>query len=195
MYQGSDLEGIPETHGVYSLVRKIKNQRSTPWVYTGLSNDLLMRVKTHLTQQTGTYSGNKNAASIMLDRLTNVRWWDISHIEWPEDVTTEYIDSKKQAKVAKKGTKAWKQFLAGGAEIIIKKRFPPMLDDQAKPKKLALLISQSPKFQEEIEKIIDNWDEISLPSLENLNLEINDLKLRILALETLVSKLDLNGIK
>ena len=195
MYQGSDLEGIPETHGVYSLVRKIKNQRSTPWVYTGLSNDLLMRVKTHLTQQTGTYSGNKNAASIMLDRLTNVRWWDISHIEWPEDVTTEYIDSKKQVKVAKKGTKAWKQFLAGGAEIIIKKRFPPMLDDQAKPKKLALLISQSPKFQEEIEKIIDNWDEISLPSLENLNLEINDLKLRILALETLVSKLDLNGIK
>ena len=195
MYQGSDLEGIPETHGVYSLVRKIKNQRSTPWVYTGLSNDLLMRVKTHLTQQTGTYSGNKNAASIMLDRLTNVRWWDISHIEWPEDVTTEYIDSKKQVKVAKKGTKAWKQFLAGGAEIIIKKRFPPMLDDQAKPKKLALLISQSPKFQEEIEKIIDNWDEISLPSLENLNLEINDLKLRVLALETLVSKLDLNGIK
>ena len=81
MYQGSDLEGIPETHGVYSLVRKIKNQRSTPWVYTGLSNDLLMRVKTHLTQQTGTYSGNKNAASIMLDRLTNVRWWDISNIE------------------------------------------------------------------------------------------------------------------
>ena len=70
-----------------------------------------------------------------------------------------------------------------------------MLDDQAKPKKLALLISQSPKFQEEIEKIIDNWDEISLPSLENLNLEINDLKLRVLALETLVSKLDLNGIK
>ena len=195
MYQGSDLEGIPETHGVYSLVRKIKNQRSTPWVYTGLSNDLLMRVKTHLTQQTGTYSGNKNAASIMLDRLTNVRWWDISHIEWPEDVTTEYIDSNKQVKVAKKGTKAWKQFLAGGAEIIIKKRFPPMLDDQAKPKKLALLISQSPKFQEEIEKIIDNWEEISLPSLENLNLEINDLKLRVLALETLVSKLDLNGIK
>ena len=195
MYQGSDLEGIPETHGVYSLVRKIKNQRSTPWVYTGLSNDLLMRVKTHLTQQTGTYSGNKNAASIMLDRLTNVRWWDISHIEWPEDVPTEYIDSKKQVKVAKKGTKAWKQFLAGGAEIIIKKRFPPMLDDQAKPKKLALLISQSPKFQEEIEKIIDNWDEISLPSLENLNLEINDLKLRVLALETLVSKLDLNGMK
>ena len=195
MYQGSDLEGIPESHGVYSLVRKIKNQRSTPWVYTGLSNDLLMRVKTHLTQQTGTYSGNKNAASIMLDRLTNVRWWDISHIEWPEDVTTEYIDSKKQVKVVKKGTKAWKQFLAGGAEIIIKKRFPPMLDDQAKPKKLALLISQSPKFQEEIEKIIDNWEEISLPSLENLNLEINDLKLRVLALETLVSKLDLNGIK
>jgi len=195
MYQGSDLEGIPESHGVYSLVRKIKNQRSTPWVYTGLSNDLLMRVKTHLTQQTGTYSGNKNAASIMLDRLTNVRWWDISHIEWPEDVTTEYIDSKKQVKVAKKGTKAWKQFLAGGAEIIIKKRFPPMLDDQAKPKKLALLISQSPIFQEEIQKIIDNWDEISLPSLENLNLEINDLKLRVLALETLVSKLDLNGIE
>jgi hypothetical protein len=195
MYQGSDLEGIPESHGVYSLVRKIKNQRSTPWVYTGLSNDLLMRVKTHLTQQTGTYSGNKNAASIMLDRLTNVRWWDISHIEWPEDVTTEYIDSKKQVKVAKKGTKAWKQFLAGGAEIIIKKRFPPMLDDQAKPKKLALLISQSPIFQEEIQKIIDNWEEISLPSLENLNLEINDLKLRVLALETLVSKLDLNGIK
>ena len=29
-------------------------------------------------------------------------------------------------------------------------------------------------------------------SLENLNLEINDLKLRVLALETLVSKLDLN---
>ena len=195
MYQGSDLEGIPETHGVYSLVRKIKNQKSTPWVYTGLSNDLLMRVKTHLTQQTGTYSGNKNAASIMLDRLTNVRWWDISHIEWPEDVTTEYIDSKKQVKVAKKGTKAWKQFLAGGTEVIIKKRFPPMLDDQAKPKKLALLISQSPKFQEEIEKIIDNWEEISLPALENLNLEINNLKLRVLALETLVSKLDLNEIK
>ena len=189
MYQGSDLEGIPESHGVYSLVRKIKNQRSTPWVYTGLSNDLLMRVKTHLTQQTGTYSGNKNAASIMLDRLTNVRWWDISHIEWPEDVTTEYIDSKKQVKVAKKGTKAWKQFLAGGAEIIIKKRFPPMLDDQAKPKKLALLISQSPKFVEEIEKIIGNWEEISLPTLENLNLEIDDLKLRVLALETLVQNL------
>jgi hypothetical protein len=70
-----------------------------------------------------------------------------------------------------------------------------MLDDQAKPKKLALLISQSPIFQEEIQKIIDNWEEISLPSLENLNLEINDLKLRVLALETLVSKLDLNGIK
>ena len=186
MYQGSDLEGIPDTHGVYSLVRMVKNQRSTPWVYTGLSNDLLMRVKTHLTQQTGTYSGNKNAASIMLDRLTHVRWWDISNIKWPADVPLEYTDSNKRIMPVKKGTKAWRQFLAGGAEILIKRRFPPMLDDQAKPKKLSVLISQSPEFQVELEKIIDDWEEIQLPSLENLKLELSNLKSRVSALEDLV---------
>ena len=191
MYSGSDLEGIPTNHGVYSLVRNVKNQKSTPWIYTGLSNDLLMRVKTHLTQQTGTYSGNKNAASIMLDRLTNVRWWDCSHIEWPTDVSREYTDGRGNKKIAKKGSKDWKKFIAGGAEILIKKRFPPMLDDQAKPKKLALLVSQSPIFQAEIDKIIENWNEIDLPSLENLKLKIDNLNLRVLALEGIISKLKL----
>jgi len=190
VYSGSDIARVPKKPGVYSLVRSVKNQSTTEWVYTGMSGNLRERVGQHLLQQTGTYSGNKNAASVNLERLTHVRWWDISHIDWPDDVTTEYVDSKKQVKVAKKGEKDWKQFLAGAAEIIIKNRYPPMIDDQAKPKGLAPDVAKSPKFQEEIEKIIEKYSETELPSLENLHRRINQMDSRILALEKLIENLD-----
>jgi hypothetical protein len=159
----------------------VKNQKSTEWIYTGMSGNLRDRVGEHLVQQTGTYSGNKNAASVNLERLTHVRWWDCSHIEWPSDVTKPE---------PKKGSKEWKQAIAGGAEIIVKNRYPPMLDDQAKPRGLAPDVAKSPKFQEEIEKIIGKYSETELPSLENLHRRINQMDSRILALEKLIENLD-----
>lgn len=182
MYSGSDIAQVPKKPGVYSLVRSVKNQNSTEWVYTGMSGNLRDRVGQHLTQQSGTYSGNKNAASINLERLTHVRWWDCSHIPWPSDI--EQMEPGNE--------KVWKQAIAGAAEIIIKKRHPPMLDDQAKPKGLSPEVAKSTEFQHQIEKIIEGYSELELPSLENLHRKIDDMGSRLSALESMLEKLDSN---
>ena len=117
MYSGSDIAQVPKKPGVYSLVRSVKNQNSTEWVYTGMSGNLRDRVGQHLTQQSGTYSGNKNAASINLERLTHVRWWDCSHIPWPSDI--EQIEPGNE--------KVWKQAIAGSTSTrtVGGKKWPP----------------------------------------------------------------------
>lgn len=185
MYAGKDIEGIPSVIGVYSLIREVpKQQKHREWIYTGMSGNLKTRVGEHLKEQTGTYSGNKNAASLNLERLTNVRWWNLSNLEWPNDVENRYINKKgEHVKVDIENKKEWVLAIAGGAEIIIKRRFPPMLDDQSKPKGMALELSKSHDFISKIENIMEDYSELELPSQENLHRKIKELEMRILNLE------------
>ena len=190
MYRGSDISGVPRVMGVYSLVRKIPKAKTTEWIYTGMSGGLRNRVAEHLTEQTGTYSGNKNAASLNLERLTHVRWWDCSNLKWPSDVSPEYTDKQGNRKRAEKGNKQWVTAIAGGAEIIIKNRFPPMLDDQANPKGLAFQVAKSPEFIANVEEILENYSQIELPSPEMLHRRIKELEERIRILEDRMDRID-----
>ena len=67
-----------------------------------------------------------------------------------------------------------------------------MLDDQANPRGLAPEVAKSTEFQNQIEKIIEGYEELELPSLENLHRKIDDMGSRLSALESMLEKLDSN---
>jgi hypothetical protein len=86
MYPPSCLSEIPQKSGIYLLIQDLSS-RSHPYQYIGHAGDLRERLKQHLCEDSGTFTGEKKAVVLKPEKLIDVAYFVTEDfLDWPESV-------------------------------------------------------------------------------------------------------------
>ena len=189
MYPPSCLSEIPKKSGIYLLIQDLSAQ-SHPYQYIGHAGDLRERLKQHLCEDSGTFTGEKKAVVLKPEKLTDVAYFVTEDfVKWPKSVSKP---ENKKKKPEDKYEKQCRKIIAEALEDIAKRHptFSPVLNDRNNPSKKAIELLNCPPFVKILEQILDNNPiTISLPSARGLYKENKELKKRISVLESAQKKI------
>jgi hypothetical protein len=122
------LAELPKKSGIYIFIQSIGN--SHPYQYIGHAGNLLERVKQHLCEDSGTFTGNKKAVILNLDKLTAVGYFVTENvIDWPNNIEKP---PRRKNDSEEKYEKKCRKCIAEALEEIAKKNddFAPVLNDR-----------------------------------------------------------------
>ena len=185
MYPSSCLDSIPRKPGIYILIQILsQHARSHKYQYIGHGGDLKERLKQHLCEDSGTFTGEKKAVVLNPGKLTDVGYFEIpDDIEWPSDVDKP---QRKEGVSQKKYKKKYEKIMAEALEELAKNHpiYSPVLNDKLNASNKALELLQNKKFRERLERVLQGeLNKIPLPSAKGLYEENTELKNRINDLE------------
>ena len=184
MYPPSCLSEIPQKSGIYLLIQDLSS-RSHPYQYIGHAGDLRERLKQHLCEDSGTFTGEKKAVVLKPEKLTDVAYFVTEDfLDWPESVPKP---KKKKDKSQEKYEKECRKIVAEALEDMAKRhpKFTPVLNDRNNPSKKANELLHCPPFVKKLEQILENKpSSITLPSARGLYKENKELRKKISVLES-----------
>lgn len=185
MYPASCFDSVPTRPGIYILIQIIsKDAKSHPYQYIGHGGDLKERLKQHLCEDSGTFTGEKKAVVLNPGKLTEVGLFEVpADLEWPSSVEKP---TKMSGDDDKKYLKRCGKVMAEALEELAKNHsiYSPVLNDRGRVTKKAKALLGDEEFKSKLEKILEGeLTRISLPSARALYEENKALKARLELLE------------
>lgn len=182
-YPSKSLSSIPAMSGIYFLIQDLPGS-SHKYQYVGHAGDLKERLKQHLCEDTGTFTGEKKAVVLRPEKLTAIGYVVTEgKISWPDEIQ---LPPRNPNDGQKKYDKKCRKLVAESLEILAKKSevYSPVLNDRGKMSKKAIELYACESFKQTMNNLLlSEFHSIQLPSAYGLYLENQKLKVEIQSLK------------
>ena len=181
-YPSKSLSSIPAMSGIYFLIQDTPGS-SHKYQYVGHAGDLKERLKQHLCEDTGTFTGEKKAVVLRPEKLTAIGYVVTEgKITWPDEIQ---LPPRNPNDGQEKYDKKCRKLIAESLEILAKKSevYSPVLNDRGKMSKKAIELYEFEPFKQIIHALLTkDLQLVQLPSAHGLYFENIKLKKEIKSL-------------
>jgi hypothetical protein len=181
-YPSKSLSSVPAMSGIYFLIQDTPGS-SHRYQYVGHAGDLKERLKQHLCEDTGTFTGEKKAVVLRPEKLTSIGYVVTEgKITWPAKIQ---LPPRNPNDGQEKYDKKCRKLIAESLEILAKNSevYSPVLNDRGKVSKKARELYDFEPFKQAIQYLLTrDFHSVQLPSAHGLYLENEKLKEKIQSL-------------